>query len=187
MFEVDWHIGEVCQRREATSFEQRTLPLLCGRVVDFEDAKVRVRVAVGEGVEACTEEDVLGDSVCDSVGERVFGVAAARDEEGAEGDGEGLVESGGGAVDFGEVFAAEDGDGDRIVKDEWLRVVELMRRATQSDPKCGSGGASFFHSSVDRGFARIKTDKNENQIEWTEIIVTIAAVCFYPHQSAVVL
>jgi hypothetical protein len=164
-FEVDWDIGEVCRRREAVGFEQRTLPLLCGGVVDFEDAKVRVRVAVAKGVEACSEEDVLGDSVCDGVGERVFGVAAASDEEGAEGDGEGLVEFGGGAVDLGKVFPAEDGDGDGIVKDEWLRVVELVRRATQSDPKCGSGGASFFHSSVERGFARIKTDKEQlNQI-----------------------
>jgi hypothetical protein len=129
-------------------------------VVDFEDAKVRVGVAVGEGIETCTEEDVLSDSVCNGVGERVFGVAAASDEEGAEGDGEGLLQFGGGLVEFGEILLAEDGDGDRIIKDEWLRIVELVCRATQSDPKCGSGGAGFFHSSVDRGFARIKTDKN---------------------------
>ncbi len=77
--------------------------------------------------------------------ERVFGVAAASDEEGAKGDGEGLMEFGGGAVDFGEVFTAEDGDGYRVVKDKRLRVVKLVRGATQGYAEGGSRWTGVLH------------------------------------------
>jgi hypothetical protein len=78
--------------------EEFALPLLGGGVVDLEDAEAGVGVAVGEGVEACAEEDVLGDTVADGLGELVFGVAAAGYKEGAEGYGEGLVELGAGLM-----------------------------------------------------------------------------------------
>jgi hypothetical protein len=120
-------------------------------VVDLEDSEMWVRVSVREGIEACSEEDVLGDSVCDGVGERVFGVAAASDEEGAEGDGEGFMEFGGGTVYFGEVFTAEDGDGNRVVKDKRLRVVKLVRRAAQGHAESGSRWAGVLHE--ERRFA----------------------------------
>jgi hypothetical protein len=61
---------------------------------------------------------------------------------------------------FFGVGVAEDWNRDGVVKYQRRRVVELVRRSTQSYAECGPGGASFFHSSVDRGFARIKTDKN---------------------------
>jgi hypothetical protein len=61
---------------------------------------------------------------------------------------------------FFGVGVTEDWNRDRIVKYERLRIVKLVGRTTQSYAKCGSRGAGFFHSSVDRGFARIKTDKN---------------------------
>jgi hypothetical protein len=120
-------------------------------VVDFEDSKLWVRVSVGEGVEACSEKDVLGHSVCDGVGERVFGVTAASDEEGAEGDGEGLMEFGGGAMDFGEVFTAEDGDGYGVVKHERLCIVELVSGAAQGYAESGSRWAGVLHE--ERRFA----------------------------------
>jgi hypothetical protein len=53
-----------------------------------------VGVAVGEGVEAGAEEDVLGYTVGYGVREIVLCIAAAGDQEGPEGDGEGLVELG---------------------------------------------------------------------------------------------
>ncbi len=59
----------------------------------------------------------MGDTGGNGLSEGVFGVSAAGHKEGTQGDGEGLVELGGGAVDFGEVFRAEDGDGDGIVED----------------------------------------------------------------------
>jgi len=107
-------------------------------VVDLEDAEGGVGVAVGEGVEACSEEDVLGDAASYGVGELIFGVAAAGDEEGAEGEGEGLVELGGGAVDFGKVGFAEDGDGDGVVEDEGRGVIELVGGSAESYAESGS-------------------------------------------------
>ena len=43
-------------RWQAGGGEEFALPLLGGGVVDLEDVQVRVRVAVGEGVEAGAEE-----------------------------------------------------------------------------------------------------------------------------------
>jgi hypothetical protein len=100
---------------------------------------------MGEGVEARSEKDVLGDSIGYGVGERVFGVTAARDEEGAEADRERLVEFGRGFFHFGEEFPAEDGDGNGIVEDERLRVVELMRGAAHRDTESGSGREALLH------------------------------------------
>ena len=49
-------------------------------MIDFEDAKVRVRIAVCEGVEASAERDILSDFGSDGLRERVFGVTAAGDQ-----------------------------------------------------------------------------------------------------------
>jgi hypothetical protein len=81
--EVDRDIGEVWSSQIA-GLEQLTLPLLCGGMVDLEDSKVRVGIAVSKGVEACTEENVLCDALGDGSGKVVFGVAAAGNEKGAE-------------------------------------------------------------------------------------------------------
>ena len=81
--EVDRDIREVLRSRQVTGFEQLALPLLGGGMIDLEDAKVRVGIAVSEGVEARTEENVLRDAP-DGSGKVVFGVAAAGDEKGAE-------------------------------------------------------------------------------------------------------
>ena len=117
-FEVDRGVGEICRSGEAAGFKQVALPLLRRGVVDLEDAKLRVRVAVGEGVEACSEENVLCDALSDGVRERVFGVAAAGDEEGAEGDGERTVGTGGCAAKLFTIRFAKDGNGDWVVENK---------------------------------------------------------------------
>jgi hypothetical protein len=88
---------------------------------------------------------------------------------------------------FFGIGVAEDWNRDRVVKYQRRRVVELMRRSTQSDAKSSSGGAGFFHNSVDRGVARIKRIRIIEPNLEIERSGKIAAVCFYPHQSAVIL
>jgi hypothetical protein len=48
-------------------------------------------------------------------------------------------------VEFGEELLTKDGNGDRVVEDEGLTVVELMRGATQSYTECGSRGRGVVH------------------------------------------
>ena len=87
----------------------------------------------------------------DGLGEEVFGVAAARDEEGAQGDREEarLFASSGRRVlcDFGGRCCAEDGDGDGVVEDEGRRVIKLMRGAAHSYAEGGSRWRRFLHGS----------------------------------------
>ena len=125
--------------------EEVTLPPLGGKMVDLEDSEVCVWVAVGEGVEAGSEEDVLGDSVGDGCGQLVLGVAAARDEEGAECGGEGFVELGGGLVEVGGELGAEDGDGDGVFEDVGRGIVDLVGRSAKSYAEGGAGWAGFLH------------------------------------------
>ena len=89
---------------------------------------------MSEGVEACAQQNVLRDAIRDGLRQLVFRVAAARDEEGADGDGEGLVEFRRGAVDLFGVGFTEDGYGDGIIEDEGWRVVDLVRCAAHGDP-----------------------------------------------------
>jgi hypothetical protein len=64
-FEVDWDVGEICGSGKAAGFEELALPLLRRGVVDLEDAKVWVRVAVSEGVEAGAEKNILRNALFD--------------------------------------------------------------------------------------------------------------------------
>jgi hypothetical protein len=84
-------------------------------VVNLKDAEAWVRVAVGEGVEARAEQDVLGG--VEGV-EGVFGVEAAGDEEGPQADGVGAVRALRGAAEFFGVGGAEDADGERVLEDD---------------------------------------------------------------------
>ena len=144
-FEVDGDIGEVCRSGKAAGFEEFALPLLRGWVVDLEDAKLRIRVAVSEGIEACTEKNILRNTLGNGAGKHVFGVATACDEEGAKGDGERTVRAGGRATKLFGIGGSEDGDSDGIVENEWRRIVELVRGATQGHAKGSSGWACVLH------------------------------------------
>ena len=121
-------------------------------MIDLEDAKVRVGIAIGKGVETGSKENVLGNAVGDGAGERIFGIAASGDEKSAKRNRERLLQFGGGLVEFGKVLLTEDGDGDGIVENEWRRVIELVRGAAQSHTKSSPRGASGFHERVFRPF-----------------------------------
>jgi hypothetical protein len=114
-------------------------------VVDLEDAKARIRVAVSEGVEACTEKNILRDFLRNGSGKIIFGVAAAGDEEGTECHGKRPVGTGRSAMKLVGVSSAEHRNGDRVVEDERSRVVELVRGTTQSYAECSSGWAGVLH------------------------------------------
>jgi hypothetical protein len=145
-FEVDRDIGEICRRGKAAGFEELALPLLRGGMIDLEDVKVRVRVAVSEGVEAGAEKNILRGALFDRTRETVFGVPAAGDEEGAKADGERTVRTGGRAAKLFGIGGSEDRNSDGIVENEWRCIVELVRRATQSYAECCSRGSGRLHS-----------------------------------------
>lgn len=128
--------------------EHFALPLLRGRVVDLEDANVRVRIAISEGVEPRAEDEVLADAIVRMrCGERVFRDARAGHHEGAEGGGEGALFLVRGASEFLRVLGAEDADSERIVEDEGMLVVELVRSTAEGYAECRAGWLGFGHAS----------------------------------------
>jgi hypothetical protein len=114
-------------------------------VVHLEDAKLRIRVAVSEGIKACTEKNILRNTLGNGAGKRVFSVATACDDEGAKGDGERTVRTRGSATKFFSVGVAEERDGYGIIQDKRLGVVELVRSTTESHAKCSSRWAGILH------------------------------------------
>ena len=105
-----------------------------------------MRVAVSEGVEACAEKNILRCALFAGASEIVFGVAAARDEEGAKADGEWSIRTRGRAVKLFGIGVSENRNSDGIVENEWRRIVELVRGATQGDAECSSGWAGVLHN-----------------------------------------
>ena len=137
-FEIDRDVGEVFGCGKSARGEQIVLPLLRSGMIDLKDAKLRVRISVGKGVEACSEKNVLGHAFAGCAGEVVFRIAAAGDEKSAESRRKPSIGMGGGAAKFFGVGVAEDGNGDGVVEDEGRRIVELMRGTAQGYAKCSS-------------------------------------------------
>jgi hypothetical protein len=96
-------------------------------VIDLKHVKAGVWVAMGKGVEARTEKNVLPDSLMNCIGEFVFGVAVAGDEPGAHREGGPIVDGSGGFLQQRTIDFAQNGDGDGIVEYKRMRVVDLMR------------------------------------------------------------
>jgi hypothetical protein len=118
-------------------------PFLRGGVIDLEDAEIRVRVAIGKGVEASAEDYELGDAAADGEGEFVFGVAGAGGHEGAHVAGcwrEAVRET----RDGSGGFAADDADRERVFEHFWS-VEELVRGAAEGDALGGSAGTALDH------------------------------------------
>jgi len=108
--------------------------------VDFKNMESWEWVAIGEGVQAGTEDDVLGDACGDGGGEIVFGIAAAGDHVGAEGAGSGV-----GVTDrIGEEFRAKDGNCDGVVEEDWP-VQKLVSCATAGDCAGSHADAACLH------------------------------------------
>src|SRR5215471_7237275 len=106
------------------------------------------RTAVSEGVEASTEENILTDSIGDGLCERVFRVSTARHEERAKCNGEGAVGTRRSAAKLFVKRRAKDGNGDGVVENKRLRVVKLVRCATQGHAECGSRWAGVLHEGA---------------------------------------
>lgn len=107
-------------------------------MIHFEDTQLRVGIAMGESIEARTKKNVLSNALHDRAGDRVFGIAAAGDEERAKADGEGTVGTRWSAAQFFRVGVAEDRDSNRVVENKRPRVVKLVRGAAQGYAECGS-------------------------------------------------
>jgi len=86
MLEVDRDIGEAGGNGDAIGSEQLMFPLLCGRVIDLEDVQPRKWIAISEGVETGTQQDILSHSACHGLGEQVFCITAARHHKGSQRD-----------------------------------------------------------------------------------------------------
>jgi hypothetical protein len=114
-------------------------------VVHLEDAKLRIRVPMSEGIEACAEKNILRNTPGNGAGKRVFGVATACHDEGAKGNGVGTVRPGGRATELLGIRGPENGDSDGIVEDQRPCIVELVRGATQGHAKCSSGWMGVLH------------------------------------------
>jgi len=136
--------------REIAGGEEFALPLLGGGVVDLEDVELRPGIAIGEGVEAGAEEDVLSDSAGDGAGEVVFGVTAAGDEVCPHCDGKWPIDAGGSTVNLLDVGLSEKRNGDGIGEDERL-VVELVRGAAESDAESGARWDCLLHRGSSEG------------------------------------
>lgn len=114
--EIYGHEVQISGLEQSIRVQKLSLPLLGRRVVDLKHVKARVWVAMGKGVEARAENNVLPDSLMNCIGEFVFGVAVAGDEPGAHCERGPVVDRSGGFLQQRTIDFAENGDGDRVVE-----------------------------------------------------------------------
>ena len=113
-----------------------SIPALPGKSTS-KTRKRRKRIAIGEGVEAGAEDDVLRDAGGDGVGETIFDIAAARGHESPEIARHGVH----GPLEIAFEAGAEQWHGNGIVEDRRM-VGQLMGGAADGDPKCCFAGAA---------------------------------------------
>ncbi len=79
--EIDRREGQRVRLRDYGLGQPPPLPLLGIGVIDFEDVQSRVRIAIGEGIEARAKHHQLPDTFGDRIGDRIFGKARPDGDE----------------------------------------------------------------------------------------------------------
>jgi hypothetical protein len=82
--EVDWRVSQILRNSQAARFDKLSLPLLRGGVIDLKNTQAQVRIAMREGIEPRTQENVLRNAPRNCLREHVFRITAASDQEGAK-------------------------------------------------------------------------------------------------------
>src|ERR1700677_250510 len=114
-------------------------------MIDFKDTKIGVRVAMREGIETRSQKNVLSNSLCHRIIEHVFCIAAPCHDKCAQSNRERSIRTDRCTPQLLAVSISQDRGGDRIVEDEGLRIIELMRCATQRHAKSGAGWSDGLH------------------------------------------
>lgn len=142
VLKVEGNEGQVVRLGDGSFGQHRTLPCLCGGKVYLEDAELRKRISVGEGIQSRPEHHVLGDALRYRLSETILGVTAAHGHKGAKDPREWLH------LLLAIVFktCAENGDRNRIVKD-WRLIENLVNGAAARNAECGLTGPASFHGS----------------------------------------
>lgn len=140
VLKVEGNEGQVVRLGDGSFGQQRTLPCLCGGKVYLEDAELRKRISVGEGIQSRPEHHVLGDALRYRLSETILGVTAAHGHKGAKDPREWLH------LLLAIVFktCAENGDRNWIVKD-WRLIENLVNGAAARNAECGLTGPASFH------------------------------------------
>jgi hypothetical protein len=146
VLEVEGDKGEVGRDGDGGLIEHEALPLLSRWEVDLEDMERGEWVAVGKGVEASAEDDILRDALSDGVGELIFSEAATRGHKAAEILGDGVA----GSLEITGVAVGDEGQRDGIVEDAGL-LHELVSGTADGDAESGSAGLAGFHISDGNG------------------------------------
>ena len=146
MFEVQRDKGEVGGDGDGGLVEHEALPLLRGRKVYLEDVERGKRVAVGEGVEARAEDNILRGAASNGVGQLIFSEAAARSHKAAEVLSDGVA----GSLEIAGVAGVDERQRDGVVEDAGL-LHELVSCTADGDAQCGSAGLAVFHTLECKG------------------------------------
>ena len=87
-FEIHWHVCQSFWNPNAAALKQVPFPLLRGRVIHLKDTQPRVRISIGEGVEARAEQNILSNAGSNGPAQVVLGIPAASHQKGPQRNGE---------------------------------------------------------------------------------------------------
>src|SRR5215813_32315 len=117
-------------------------------MIYLEDFQLIVEIAIGEGVESCTENHILIYACSDGGSELFFCVAAARNHESAHCTRKRMVVLLRFSQNAGRSLRAEDGNGDGIGQHQWLLIEDLMDGAAAGNTERSFAWVAFLHSRL---------------------------------------
>src|SRR5277367_3082617 len=98
-----------------------------------------------KSIQACAKQHILRNATGNSVCKIVFSVATTSDQKSAKSDGEGAVGTRRRTAKILRIRGAQDRNGDRVVEDQRLRIVKLMRGSAESNPEGSSRWTGGLH------------------------------------------
>src|ERR1700743_1472542 len=125
---------------------------------------MRIRIAIGEGVEPRAQNNVLLDPARDGIVQLIFRVTASRHHEGAHAACEGAVVLVQVICNLCCDICTENGHCNRVIEDQRSVIENLMRSTPSGYSVSGEAGASFLHETSSSVFqSKGIKDKNELQ------------------------
>jgi hypothetical protein len=98
-----------------------------------------------KSIQARAKQDILRNASGNSVRKIVFSVATTSDQKGAKSDREGAVGTRRRTAKILRIRGAQDRNGDRVVENQRLRIVKLMRGSAESNAEGSSRWTGGLH------------------------------------------
>ena len=119
-------------------------------MINLKHAHFWIRIPVRKRIESCSKKNVLRHASRDSMGKHVFGIPAASNKKSTQPNRKRPVRPRRSPPQLLPISLTKNRNSDRILKNQWRRIVKLVRRTAKRNAKSGSRWLGLIHVSSKR-------------------------------------